>query len=152
MGFIGEPSGYPWHESSDQVVPRAGRLMTVITIDRFGANAEVRFAYDPDAVDVIRGTPFTALGQAGRLLAHPWHPRQTDHRDVTPGRFRRADRRRVGNDEHANPVDPVAAMLAVVPERLRVPTVRALAKVWHPDQGGDGALMRRLNDMAARRR
>ena len=34
-----------------------------------------------------------------------------------------------------------------VPQRLRTPTFRALAKCWHPDRGGDERLMQQLNEL-----
>jgi hypothetical protein len=33
-----------------------------------------------------------------------------------------------------------------IPSQLRMPTYRALAKVWHPDAGGDHDCMTALND------
>lgn len=37
-------------------------------------------------------------------------------------------------------------LFAAIPEPLQAPTYRALAKVWHPDVGGDGRAMQALAD------
>lgn len=36
-------------------------------------------------------------------------------------------------------------LLDAIPSHLRPPTCKALAKAWHPDTGGDHALMQQLN-------
>lgn len=64
---------------------------------------------------------------------------------------RRGGRRRPSSpppvDFDAEAVDWVAAMHASLTPALRKKTYRALAKVLHPDAGGDTALIQRLNDV-----
>lgn len=43
----------------------------------------------------------------------------------------------------APPEDVFVTLMATVPDRLRDPVYRALARVLHPDAGGDGRLMQR---------
>jgi hypothetical protein len=43
------------------------------------------------------------------------------------------------------PVDPFVALFGLLPPALRPSVYEALARVLHPDHGGDSALMQQLN-------
>lgn len=124
---------------------------TAISITDHRWDAEVRFRYDAQAVAIIKTAPSRTWDAQARTW---WIPSPDVH--LVARRFSDAGYEvYVNGQPHTTtprrppapaPVDPVAALLAAVPARLRKPTVRALAKVWHPDHGGDPDLQRRLND------
>lgn len=127
------------------------RPLITITSARFD-EAEVRFAYDAHAVEVIKRAPVRHWDKDAGCWRVP-----AEHAGLIAELFRGAGYEvrhplgarawAPGQRLPAEP-EPVAALLAIVPEHLRTPTVRALAKVWHPDVGGDHALMQRLNTAA----
>lgn len=119
-----------------------------ILTDGYGPNAVVVFVYDPALVAVIRRAPRRRWDKQGRrwwipigdvaLVADSYTDAGFDvYVDGEP--WRRPPPAPV-------PSDPIAALLDVVPDRLRSKTIRALSLVFHPDVGGDGRLMQRLND------
>jgi hypothetical protein len=115
----------------------------------------VSFPYDAEAVEIIKTIP-------GRRWS-PDYKRWT----IEAGDIRMAAVMflRAGYDvavdgvpyeEVSRPsapaLSPLVSFFAVLPNRLRVPTYRALSKVLHPDAGGDTTLMQELNRAIERHR
>jgi hypothetical protein len=121
----------------------------MICIEQYGATAIMQFPYDVEAVDIIRSI-------AGRR----WDPErkywtiQTIEVALAARRFTNAgftvtiDGLETGYENSSSATgasDPIGALLVATPSRLRTGVYRALAKVLHPDAGGDVGLMAQLN-------
>lgn len=126
--------------------------MVIITTD--GIRATVHFPYDEDLVDLIRGIPgrkwvaeekfwtipagavrgfayqADACGEAVTIDGEPYQP---------PARTSPTNGRSIVAFDN-------------LPEHLRPLVYRAVAKVLHPDAGGDHRAMQQLNDDIARYR
>lgn len=124
----------------------------IITITSDGAMATVAFRYDPDAVDLIRQVPgrrwdadervwwirAALIGMTAQVFTAAGHDVLVDGRPWTPPTTSSGSHKATGS--------PWNALFRTLPDRLRQPTYKALARVLHPDAGGDGRLMQELND------
>jgi hypothetical protein len=125
-----------------------------IVTDAYDPEASVVFAYDPELVDIIRSAPRRRWDKRGRRWLIP-----AAHTHFVADLFHAAGVLVLIDGEHypppAPPVrpasNPVANLLDALPEHLRRPALRALARVLHPDTGGDTDAMRLLTDALNRR-
>ncbi len=125
----------------------------MIRIVTDGEYATVAFAYDPRAVEIIKAVP-----------VHRWDP--DAKRWTTETSWVQLLARRYTDQGYTveidgdlwRPENPAAvtgpalpALFDQLPDRLRSPVYKALARVLHPDAGGDTALMQQLNQANQRR-
>jgi hypothetical protein len=111
--------------------------------------ADVRFGYHETLVNIVRAIPGRRWEAARKRWLIP-----ADAVEAAAAAFIRAGctvtvdgavwspRRRSTADR----IELIVGLFEAVPDRLASPTHRALARVWHPDAGGDAALMRELNE------
>lgn len=124
----------------------------MIRITTRRARASVAFPYDEEGVDIIRSIPGRRWDSTARYWTVP-----EDEVRLTATRFHAAGfdvlidgemftPRTSASPRRTNPLgDPMLAFFRVLPVALRQPAYRALARVLHPDAGGDTALMQQLN-------
>jgi hypothetical protein len=118
--------------------------------------AVVTFPYDAEAVEIVKSVPMR------RYHAEPvkyWSIPTSEWR-VAATRFYFAGFDVVVNDDPFTPAavapgpargeSPFVALFDLLPEHLRDGAYRALARVLHPDAGGDTRLMQELNRAAGR--
>ncbi len=109
--------------------------------------ATVTFDYDPEAVDIVKtiaGRQWdsrqrhwtiaaSSVPLAAKRFTHAGFTVLVDGRPWTP-------------TAALNGTSVFPALFAYLPTQLRGTTYKALARVLHPDVGGDNALMQALND------
>jgi hypothetical protein len=126
------------------------RVVIRITQRTWTGDAVVEFPYDDAALEIIRSVP----GRRWNRDARHWIIPHAEVR-LAATRFHKAGFT-VTIDGH--PFDPapsppradiggapLTAFFRILPVALRQPVYRALARVLHPDAGGDTALMQALN-------
>jgi hypothetical protein len=108
----------------------------------------IRFNYDAEAVEVVRSVPGRKWNPGEKVWTIP-----VDMVGLAAARFAEAGYEVLVDGVAYRPSsaltgstgNPFTALLASLPERLRKPTYRALARVLHPDHGGDHKAMQALN-------
>ncbi len=120
-----------------------------VRIDRGGHTATVTFPYDAEAVETIK----TIAGRRWDADRKHWTIGTTSVQ-LAAKRFTDAGFL-VTVEGHAytatpatmtNGTRPIADLFAALPPPLRPDAYKALARVLHPDVGGDTVLMQQLND------
>jgi hypothetical protein len=113
----------------------------------------VRFRYDPVAVEIMKSVP-----------VHRWDPQakqwttETSWVQLLAKRFHEKGYQVAVDGELWAPPNlrtlapPILALFDVLPAHLRAPAFKALAKILHPDAGGDTELMKQLNKAMESRR
>jgi hypothetical protein len=132
----------------------------IVHIDTGRGRAIVTFAYDVKAIELVKSIPSKRWHRERRY----WTIRADDvplaaKRFADAGHDVRVDGRRHANSSSrsrsrssrtAHPAtkssDPFAPIFAAVPSDRRPDLYKALARVFHPDAGGDHVLMQQLND------
>jgi hypothetical protein len=126
----------------------------VIRITTRDATARVRFRYDVTAVEIMKSVPTRQWDAA----AKEWKT-ETVWIQLLAKRFNAAGfdveiDGRLWEPPSPKPAigDPLTVLFRAIPTRLHKPTYSALAKVFHPDVGGDKVLMQQLNQAMKRKK
>jgi hypothetical protein len=131
--------------------------MTTVRIERQGtgmfAEARVLFPYNAHLVDLIRSVPGRYWNSDDRFWTIPvGEVNATARMFAGAGADVTVDGRPYTEHQTKEPPprqpppsgDEIDALFRRLPVQLRTPAFRALAKVLHPDIGGDPGLMRSL--------
>jgi hypothetical protein len=127
----------------------------VIRITTGRGDARVVFAYDAEAVDIIRTIAGRIWNPEGRYWAIPVDAVNLAARRFTDAGFDVAVDGKPWTPTASSSLaigSPVDVFYYGVPPRLREAVYKALVRVLHPDAGGDTRLMQELNASRERHR
>ena len=128
----------------------------MIRFIRVGSWTEVRFRYDPGAVNIIRDVPGREYHAEGKywVIDNQWVRTAVEdferHGYTCGGDIHAEEKWKPPPKSSSQSSDVFVALFRAIPERLHKPVYKALARVLHPDAGGDVALMQQLNAANAR--
>lgn len=134
--------------------------MAFIVITSSYGLADVSFKYDAEVVAIIKSVPSKAYVPEGKYWTI-WaaHIPVLANMLVSKGHVvsvngEKWERKNAGNagpfEQFVKkaPANPFKDFLTGIPEEYRTRAYRALAKVFHPDTGGDAELMKKLTEAA----
>lgn len=124
----------------------------VLVVDQREMELVCSFPYDRRAIDRLKRLGSTYFDPDERVWRSPLHRVEQIRQVFSDLGYAIEDwtLEEAAVAKPAPPEDVFVTLMTTVPERLRDPVYRALARVLHPDAGGDGRLMQRLNDARGR--
>ena len=119
--------------------------MTTVHFTRDGHTAHVTFTYDVRAVEIIKSIPGRRYDpRRKRWTIDVTTVRHAVERFTNAGFTVTADK--ASHATTSPNTNAIGALFEKLPPRLRTDAYKSLARVLHPDVGGDTVLMQQLND------